>query len=138
MFIVRKSNHINEDIIRNWSSFNFGLEGITATSEQMEVWKNDTIENNESPLYISGFELWADELKSSTILELYTNYWVLVDLNRGWGLSCNILNSENLNDAIIEISNEDFTIELGEGDTICCQNAKVVYSNNDIHILEIN
>ena len=129
MFIVRKSEHINEDIKRNWSSRNYGQEGLNCTKDEL----NNEIErclNNDEPLFVSGFELWGQELKNADIRELYENYWVLVDNNRGFGLSCNVLQADNLLNAISEINNENFDLELGEGQTIDCSNAKVVYSKN--------
>lgn len=138
MYIVRQSEHIQEDLKRNWSSWNYGLEGLNCNQEQLEQWKQEAIEN-ENPLYISGFELWGDDIENADIRELYENYWVLVDLNRGEGLSCNIIECETLEEAINIVTNKDFRIELGEGETVDCSNAKVVWSDEDnfIHIIEV-
>lgn len=136
MFIVRKSDHIQEDLERNWSSWNYGLEGLNCSEEQLESWKQEAIDN-ETPLYISGYELWGDDIANADIRELYENYWVLVDLTRGEGLSCNILECETLAEAVSIVTDKDFRIDLGEGDTVDCSNAKVVWSNDDTYIIEV-
>lgn len=40
MFIARQSSHIQEDIARNWSSWNFGNDGFEGTEEEL----NEAIE----------------------------------------------------------------------------------------------
>lgn len=138
MFIVRQSEHINEDLERNWSSWNYGLEGLSCTEDQIEEWKQQSIDN-DMPFCVSGFELWGEDIESADIRELYENYWVLVDLNRGEGLSCNTLECDTIEQAISIVTNEGFKMELGEGETIDCSNAKIVWSDKDnfIHIIEI-
>jgi len=136
MFIVRQSSHINQDIQRNWSSWNFGQEGIFATADQIEAWKEEAIETDQA-LCISGFELWGNEIKESVIRQLYPGYWVLVDTFHGAGLACNILSAQTIQQAIAQISAPGFSIEMGEGQTVDCSSARVVYSLNDIHILEV-
>lgn len=136
MFIVRQSNHIQEDIKRNWSSWNFGQEGLECSEEELQNAISECLENG-IPLCVSGFELYGSDLENANIQELYPNYWVLVDETKGSGLSCNILNASSVEEAIQLINSKDFRIEMGEGDMICCENAKVIYSNNDIHILEL-
>jgi len=137
MFIVRQSEHIQEDIKRNWSSWNYGQEGFEGTEDEL----NGCLENitDERPFWISGFEIYPDDIKNSEIKELYDGYWVLVDNTRGSGLSCNILDSETLEDSISIVTDKDFRIDLGEGETVDCSNAKVVWSDeeNFIHILKI-
>jgi hypothetical protein len=136
MYIVRQSEHINEDITRNWSSFNYGELGFEGTRDELEKAMNEAIELGYS-FDISGLELWDDEIKNSDISELYSGYWVLVDNTRGKGLSCNILESDSLEEAITEV--ELNGIDLGEGETVDCTNAKVVWSDSEdfVHILEI-
>ena len=136
MFIVRQSQHINEDLRRNWSSFNYGLEGIEATKEEMEAKKQAAIDNGK-PLYISGIELWEDDILNADIRELYAGYWVLVDTRGGYGLCCNILNAESLEEAITEVTGDGFEIELGEETRVDCSDAELVWSNGEIHILEV-
>ena len=134
-YIARKSENIQSDIERNWSSWNFGQEGLNATEEQIEDWKQQAIDN-EQPFCISGFELWGDEILNADIRELYTGYWVLVDnTNAANGISGIELNSETLESAIKESNiRKDY---FGEGVSFDAKNAKLVYSNNDIHIFEI-
>lgn len=138
MFIVRNSNHINFDLKRNWSSWNFGQEGLNCSEEQLDAWKQEAIDN-DLPLSISGFELWGDEITSARIEQLYPGYWVLVDETKGAGLSCNILKASNLQSAIATVTGHGFSVEMGEGDMVDCSNAKVVWSSKDgyTHILEV-
>jgi len=138
MYIVRFSDHIQEDIKRNWSSLNFGQEGFEGTEEELE----QALESitDESPLWISGIDVY--DASSVTIKELYSNYWVLVDQNFTDGLACNILeDAETLEEAIQEVSASDFDIEYGEGECVDCSDAKVVYSfdwnGNQTYILEV-
>jgi len=135
MFIVRQSEHIQEDIKRNWSSWNYGQEGFEGTEDEL----NECLESitDENPFFISGFEIWPDDVQSSEIKELYDGYWVLVDNTRGNGLSCNTLEIETLEEAIEEVKENG--IDLGDGETVDCSNAKVVWSDEEdfIHILEI-
>ena len=134
-YIVRQTNHIESDIERNWSSWNFGQDGIECTEEELNAGITECLEN-EQPLSISGFELWNDELRNADIRELYEGYWVLVDTRQS-GLSACELDSDNLEGAINEVSTTD--IDFGSEEMFDCSNAKVVWSNedNDLHILEI-
>jgi hypothetical protein len=83
-FIARKSSHIQEDIKRNWSSWNFGEGGFEGTYSELQNKIKEALES-ESSLFISGFELWDNDIKKADIRELYTNYWVLVDNTNGYG-----------------------------------------------------
>lgn len=136
-FIARFSNHIQEDIKRNWSSWNFGTEGLECSKDQLEAWKEEAIENDK-PLYISGMELWGDDIKNAIIRELYPNYWVLVDNFNGGavnGIFGTLLNASNLENAIIEAEKADYS---GEGTRFNATEAKLLHSiNNEIHIFEI-
>ena len=139
MYIARQSLHIQSDIQRNWSSWNFGQDGITCTYDELQAGIADALEN-EQPIYISGFELWGDELRNADIRELYPNYWVLVDNVNGGGAIKGIfgieLNSETLQDAISEAQASEYS---GEGVRFDAQSAKLVWScpNNEIHIFEV-
>lgn len=134
MLVARQSSHIQEDIKRNWSSWNFGQDGISCTESELLAGIEAAKEANE-PIYISGFELYPNEVENSEIKELYPNYWVLVDnTNRLNGLSCINLVSENVNDAIKEIESISFS---GDGNYFDAQSAKLAKSIGDIHIFEI-
>lgn len=37
MFVARQSNHIQEDIARNWSSWNFGQEGFSGSMNELII-----------------------------------------------------------------------------------------------------
>lgn len=90
-YIVRFSAHIQKDLDRNWSSWSFGKDGISATRKQMRAIISDAI-NNDSGFAISGFECWPTSFEEHEdgfevrqgaqklcIKELSQNYWVLVD-----------------------------------------------------------
>ena len=134
-YVARQSEHIQEDIKRNWSSWNFGNDGLECTEKELEDYKNECIENDKG-FHISGFELWNDDISQADIRQLYKGYWVLVDnINASGGLSCIELDSENLESAIVESQSGSF---FGDGDVFDTANAKLVYSSpcNEIHIFE--
>lgn len=134
-YVARMSDNIQSDIERGWSSWNFGLFGLSATEEQIDTWKEEAIENDQ-PFCISGFELWGDDIANADIRELYEGYWVLVDnVNAANGISGIALDAENIEQAIEEANNR--TDYFGEGVCFDAQEAKLVYSNDDIHIFEI-
>jgi hypothetical protein len=136
-FIARKSSHIQEDIKRNWSSWNFGEGGFEGTYSELQNKIKEALES-ESSLFISGFELWDNDIKKADIRELYTNYWVLVDNTNGYGngIFGTELKAESLEDAIQESKSAHY---WGEGAFLRfdASSAKLVYSNDDIHIFEI-
>lgn len=134
MFVARKSDHIAEDIKRNWSSWNFGEEGFNGTRNEL----NDYLDSatDENPVWISGFEIYPDTVKEYQFGELYPGYWVAIDnVNTHNGLSCIELDSETMQDAITEAENR--TDYWGDGQSFDASIAKLVYSNNDIHIFEL-
>ena len=134
MFVARKSNHIEADIKRNWSSWNFGQEGFEGTEDELNEYLAKSTDN--SPVWISGFDIYPDQIKEFSFGELYENYWVAIDnVNARGGLSCIQLDVENLEDAIKEAENRiDY---FGDGDCFDATEAKLVYSNDDTHIFEI-
>lgn len=135
MFIARFSNHIQEDIKRGWSSWNFGEDGIEGSEEQIEAWKQESIDNGQ-PFYISGFELWGDDIKNADIRELYPGYWVLVDNENGCGQGIFgiELDAVNLEEAIEEAERSDY---FGEGVRFNPDDYELVKSiNNEIHIFK--
>jgi len=134
MFVARKSNHIQEDIIRNWSSWNFGEEGFKGTKDELESYLEKSTDN--SPVWISGFDIYPDQIKDFSFGELFPNYWVAIDyVNAKNGLSCIDLNAETLEEAIKEAeSRNDY---FGDGQSFDATEAKLVYSNGDIHIFKI-
>lgn len=132
-YFVRQSNHINDDLKRGWSSWNYGKLGIHATADEIKQMKRDAIENGDS-FDISGFELWGDEIKNADMRELYANYWVLVDRSHGSGIAVNSLKAKNLKDAIAEL--ETHEMDLGDGEWIDADELDVVYSDGNLHILE--
>lgn len=134
MFVARKSNHIQEDIKRNWSSWNFGQEGFNGTEEELNIYLESS--TDERPVWVSGFDIYPSQIKEFSFGELYPNYWVAIDsINALNGLSCVILDSETLQDAIEESKKE--YLYSGDGDSFDATKAILVYSNNDIHIFNI-
>lgn len=135
-FIARYSAHIQEDIKRGWSSWNFGQEGLDASEEQIEAWKQEAIDNDQ-PFYISGFELWGDDIKNADIRELYPGYWVLVDNSNGVGegIFGTALSAETIESAIEEAKKADYS---GEGVKFNPSDYELVHSiNNEIHIFKL-
>lgn len=140
MIIARYSAHIQSDIQRNWSSWNFGKDGFEGTREEFEAFIASATE--EEPICISGFELYAYQVKRTKFGELTPNYWVAID-NRG-GLSCDIIEgAETLEEALQMIeANPGLANGSGDGSFIDCSEAKVLYSEFDegefgLHILEV-
>jgi|SRR5690606_6568284 len=135
MFIARLSNHIQEDIKRNWSSWNFGQCGFHGTYDELQAAMKEAIEDGSS-FMISGFELFGDEIKSADIRELYDGYWVLVDNvnGNGPGIFGTELSAETIEEAIQESADAHY---WGEGVCFDAREAKLVYSSDDIHIFEI-
>lgn len=134
MYVARKSNHIEADIKRNWSSWNFGQEGFKGTRLELDDYLASA--TDENPVWISGFDIYPDQIREFAFGELYENYWVAIDnVNAAGGLSCIELDAENLEDAIKEAnSRSDY---FGEGQSFDATSAKLVYSNEDIHIFEL-
>lgn len=135
MFIARQSNHIQEDIKRNWSSWNFGQDGFEGTYDELKAAIQEA-RDNDSCFCISGFELWGSDIKNADIRELYSNYWVLVDNvnGHGAGIFGTELKAETLEEAITESASAFY---FGEGVRFDAREAKLVYSNDEIHIFEI-
>ena len=132
MLVARQSNHIQEDIKRNWSSWNFGKDGFEGTREELDSYLASA--TNDEPVYISGFEIYASQIRQFKFGELYANYWVAID-DRG-GLSCNVLDFSDVA-AAAEFISENPWFCGGDGNFIDCSNAVIVWSKNDLHILEV-
>lgn len=134
MFIVRQSKHIQEDIKRNWSSWNYGEEGIKATAEQIEAAKEACLNDDTLPFIVSGFEFYGDQVNDMDLRELYPNYWVLVDERFVSAIAGVALNANTLEDAIKEAKKTDC---FGDGIAFDASTAKLVYSQDEIHIFEV-
>lgn len=139
-YYVRFSDHINEDLKRGWSSWNFGEEGFEGTEEELQEALSNITDN--SPFWISGFDIYPDAIDEYEIKELYPNYWVVVDnINAQGGISGHELPEglETIEDALAEIQSKRGMYDgTGEGDTIYVEDAKVIYSQDDMHIIEVN
>jgi len=127
---IRYSEHIQEDIERGWSSWNFGQDGINATEKEFEAILEECLTNENMPLCISGYELYSDEIKNSEFGELYTNYWVLKDQNFA-GLCCSSFDADSINDAIEKMHRN--LVDFGAGESLPCE-AKLVYSKDNLHL----
>lgn len=132
-YIARQSNHIQDDIQRGWSSWNFGQEGLKCTEEELEAYKAACIEGDK-PFYISGFELWGSEIEAADIRELYAGYWVLVDDRFSGSIAGTDLKATTLEDAIKEAANAAY---WGDGVRIDTTEATLVWSDGSIHIFEV-
>ena len=134
MFIARKSDHIQEDIKRNWSSWSFGQEGFNGTRAELDKYLMSATDSHA--VFISGFEIYKDFVKQYEFGELYENYWVAIDrVNARNGLSCVELIAETLGEAIKEATSRDDY--WGEGRSFDAREAKLVHSDGDIHIFEL-
>jgi hypothetical protein len=127
-FYIRQSQHIQDDIKRGWSSWNFGQDGIAASEEEFEKALETCIEQ-QMPLPISGFEIWPDEFETSAFGQLYPGYWVLIDQNQG--LCCSSFEAENEQDAISKINAN--LIDFAAGESLPTE-AKLVASVGDLHL----
>lgn len=135
MFIARKSDHIQEDIKRNWSSWNFGQDGFKGTREDLDNYLSECTDS--SAVFISGFEIYADAVKGFEFGELYSGYWVAIDrVNAPVGLSAVELEADNLQDAIKEAT--DRNDYFGQGVCFDARKATLVHSDDDIHIFQID
>jgi hypothetical protein len=134
MFIARKSDHIQEDIKRNWSSWNFGQDGFKGTREDLDNYLSECTDS--SAVFISGFEIYADAVKGFEFGELYPGYWVAIDrVNAPAGLSAVQLDADNLQDAIAEATGRNDY--FGQGVCFDARKAKLVHSDDDIHVFEL-
>lgn len=134
MYIARLSRHIHDDIIRNWSSWNFGIDGFNGTYDDLKNAMKEALDNDDS-FYISGFDLYGLDIVKADIRQLYENYWVLVDTVNGGGGSVGIfgtaLEADSLKEAIKESKEVDYS---GQGYKFDARLAELVYSSDDIHI----
>ena len=139
MIIARYSSHIESDLKRNWSSWNFGEEGFKGTKQDLDQALTQITET--MPLWISGFDIYPDKKEEFTFGELYPNYWVAID-TRGSGLCCHILDSDTLSSALVEVRENKGKFDgTGDGDFVDCSEAKVIFSEDPngfgLHLLEI-
>lgn len=137
MFVARKSDNIGSDIQRNWSSWNFGAEGFEGTRSDLDDALAELSEEDENSIWISGFDIYARDLKNTRFGELYPGYWVVIDqVNAKDGLSCIDLEAETLEEAIEEALS-DKACYWGDGSSFDASEAVLVYSKGDIHVFEI-
>lgn len=133
-YVARKSENIEADIQRNWSSWNFGQEGFEGTKEEFDAFLAEA--TDEDSIWISGFELYASDVKKTQFGELYTNYWVAIDTqNARNGLSCIELESEDLENAITEAATRNDY--WGDGSSFSASDATLILGINDIYIFEV-
>lgn len=132
-FVARQSKHIHDDINRNWSSWNFGQDGFEGTEDEFKEFLASA--TDDYPIQLSMVELRPDEIRRSKFGQLYPNYWVLID-DRG-GLSCNIIPANTEAEAIDFMEKNGAGFCGGDGNFVDCCEAKIIWSDGDIHILEI-
>ena len=132
-FVARQSEDIQDDIKRNWSSWNFGLGGFNGTYEELQEYLA-TI-TDENCITISHLDIYTHNIKSFEFGELYENYWVVIDrMNARDGLSAISLDSDNLQDAIEEAKTGAY---FGDGIGFDAKDYKLVASiANNIHIFQ--
>jgi hypothetical protein len=163
-YFVRFSDHIEEDLKRGWSSWNFGGDGVEAESaydlgNEIKEIKENLDEGEETEYSISGFDILIDEnIKIDIdydsvsinngeyeIKELYDGYWVLVDnVNSPGELSSHKVDDDDLDDMdnlgelvnYVESKESKFD-GTGDGESFDASEARVVYSKGNMHILEV-
>ena len=112
-YIARYATHIQEDLERGWSSWNFGQEGFEGTRGELEEYLEEC--TDECPVFISQIEFYPNDLSNADIRELYPNYWVVVDNENARNeLSCIELDNEEYVDAVSEAIEADYS---GDGDS---------------------
>jgi hypothetical protein len=133
-FIARQSKHIQSDIQRNWSSWNFGQDGFIGTREELDEFLE--LATDDLPVCVSMFEIYKCDIKKYKFGELYENYWVVIDNeNASEGLSGILLNALDLDSAIIEANRRlDY---FGEGIGFCATTAELVYTNGEINVFKL-
>jgi hypothetical protein len=133
MFIARKSNNIEADIKRNWSSWNMGQGGFAGTRAELDEYLATA--KNSGSVSISYFEIAEHELKDYQFGELYENYWVVIDQRFINSIAGTQLDADTLDEAITEALNgADYS---GDGIAFDARKAVLVHSEDDIHIFEI-
>ena len=63
-FFARFTNHIDDDLARNWSSFNYGQEGFAGDREALVNAIESALES-DSAFWISGFSIEGRELREA-------------------------------------------------------------------------
>jgi hypothetical protein len=129
-FFLRESEHIQEDIKRGWSSWNFGQDGVKATEDEFR--KIIESVTKDSPLYISGFYLYPNDIKKSEFGQLYLGYWVLIDTEHG--LAASSFEANSIKEAIEKMSRD--LIDFGEGDWggLPIEEVELIHSKDDLHL----
>ena len=161
-YYIRWSDYIEEDLKRNWSSWDFGQGGIEGNREYIESLIDKVLNGDDEYMLISNFELWEDELDRGVVLvdkestlnyvdntktyigELYDDYWVLIDtVNAAGGISGHLLD-EDINSlyGVIKIMNDDGMSIMydgtGDGQVFDGTYAKIIFSDDDgWHLLQI-
>lgn len=127
-YFVRFTNHIEQDIQRNWSSWNYGQRGFEGTYAELREAIAKAIDE-DCAFEISGLELWGRDATRQAYGELYPNYWVAIDNREGAGISTVMLDAEDLEGAIAEARRSDLYCD---GYTLDCDNwAPVVVYRED-------
>ncbi len=139
-YYVRWSEHIEDDLKRGWSSWNFGEEGFEGTREDLDKYLEEI--TDDKPFFISGFEVWPHNVDEFEFGELYPGYWVAIDNeNAPGGLSAHYLPSDlkDLKGALKEIETHKGHYDgTGDGEYFYASDASVIYSDeNGMNILEV-
>lgn len=155
MKYIRVSEHIDADLNRGWSSWNFGLEGFSGSKDDL-LTEIRSIADRGGEFWLSGFNIWIDEstkisdsfgvvfVDDYEIRELYRNYWVAVDrVNAVNGLSAHEIHEvlQTVDEIINEVKNNPAKYDgTGDGESFCAENAKVLHSfelnGKNYHVIE--
>jgi len=149
-YYLRFSEHIQEDLKRGWSSWNYGADGVWMTEEELEalyesslkICESEGSEMEEIALYISEFELTHEKFvnlyKRDLIRPLYwqgeRGYFVVVDENYANSLAAVELEVASLEEAIETVEKEGNCLLFTCSETRLPTDAKLVWSKEGCHI----
>lgn len=146
LFVGRISKHINEDIKRGWSSWDFGNGGVSR--EKIDAFLED---ENADTINISGWEYNQEQLQRALdcgdIDELYSGYWVARDNQNGFGLACCKIYADTVEQALEIIQAPDYYsgMDLMGGDFVDSDNATVIWSQDlglgngmQLHLIQLD
>jgi hypothetical protein len=64
-FKARYSKHIESDLKRGWSSYNYGQDGLNCTKEELDGYIEQVYNGEIDGIYCSGLFLYKDDLDTT-------------------------------------------------------------------------
>lgn len=126
---IRFTDHINEDLKRGWSSWNFGQDGFRGSAQDLAEVIEKAIKE-DSYFAISGFDIYPEDIKTTAFGELMPGYWVVIDtLNSGTeALSCHSIDAGSVEDVLSAMADPASPYSgTGDGNTVDAARAEIVY-----------